>query len=131
MKWGLKPKKKTMQINFPGLSKESILVLAVETAKNLNWSIQWINDSGLQAFTRISSSAGEEILISAEINCVIISSTSRGFQLSDRGRNMENIEVFQNKFVLLTKMLTPASLQQAYELLRKNNWKLNEELISR
>jgi hypothetical protein len=130
MKWGLKPKKKTMQINFPGLSKESILVLAVETVKNLNWSIQWINDSGLQGFTR-TSSASEEIRISAEINCVIITSTSKGFQFSDWGKNMENIEAFQNKFVLLTKTLTPSALQQTYQLLRKNNWKLDEELISK
>lgn len=131
MKWGLKPKKKTMQINFPGLSKESILVLAIETAKNLNWSIQWINDSGLQAFTRISpSSVSEEILISAEINCVIITSTCRGFQISDWGKNMENIEAFQNKFVLLTKTLTPSSLQQMHDMLRRSNWKYEQELIS-
>jgi hypothetical protein len=128
MKWGLKPKTKTMQINFPGLSKESILVLAIEAAKNLNWSIQWINDSGLLAYT---ASAGEEIRISADLNCVVITSTSRGFLLTDRGKNMENIEAFQNKFVLLTKTIVPSSLQQTYDMLRKSNWKYDQELISK
>jgi hypothetical protein len=128
MKWGLKPKMKTMQINFPGLSKESIHVLAIESAKNLNWSIQWINDSGLLAYTAL---VGEDIRISADLNCVVITSTSRGFLLTDRGKNMKNIEAFQNKFVMLTKTLVPSDLQQTYDMLKKNNWKHDPELINR
>jgi len=94
MAFGLTPR--FMQ-NFPfgDLTQEEFLVIAIETAKKLEWNVRYTSETGFIAYTKFSiSSWSEELKVKIKDDVAVLKSECTNNQMADWGKNKENITDF-------------------------------------
>lgn len=107
------------EFTLDGLTEEQFLVLAIETAKEMQCEVGYISDSGFIAYT----SKGL-FTVDAEIKLIIangvatLKSASTGGEIMDWGRNKKNIEKFIAVFDELKPTFTKAELDIKYKELK-------------
>lgn len=112
MAFGLSPKHQ-QDLLLADLTPAQFLVLAIATAKKLEWNIGSITEKELTAYTSFSmSSYSEEVTIHMEAGKAILISICTGSQLTDWGKNKRNIADFILVFNQLKEAATPEELQQ-------------------
>ena len=120
MAFGFSPRY-IQDLPFVDLTSEQFLVLAVETAKKLNWNIGYSSESGFIAYTKFSiSSWSEEVKVKINGNIANLKSECTGNQLVDFGKNKENIKNFIVSFNELKNLFSTEELAQKYEELKTN-----------
>lgn len=118
MAFGLTPR--YMQ-DFPieDMTPEEFLIIAIETAKNLNWDVGYTSVTGFTAFTGFSvSSWSEEFKVKIKNNVARLKSECIGNQMADWGKNKENINHFISTFKGLKNTFTAEDLAYRYEELK-------------
>ncbi len=106
---------------FENLSKEQVLIIAIEAAKSLKWDIGHISNSGFIAYTKFSmSSFSEEVTIKINNNSANIKSVCVGTQIVDWGKNKENIKKFISSFNSIKNSLSIEDVNIKYEELCPN-----------
>jgi len=129
MAFGLSPKKtKTLKLDY--LTPEHFLVIAVETARSLNWKIKFISNTRIIAYTELSDKyMNEEIKLVIKEKSASITSESTGIQLVDYGKNLENIQDFITTFNDFKTSVYPEDLELKFEeLFIENNLTENDKL---
>lgn len=100
---------------IPELDNKQALVIAFETAHQLNWNIGTISEVGFFAYTGFSwKSFGEEIQVSIEVGNIHIKSELTGSQIIDWGKNRKNIAEFIALFKQLQVQINLTDLHQRY-----------------
>jgi len=118
MAFGIIPKFKR-DLNLEDITAEQFLVIAVESVKNIGWSVGQITENGFIAYSKISlSSWGEEIRITINSNIAVLESVSTGGQLTDWGKNKTNIKLFVDTFNELKSGFSPDELLEHYGKLK-------------
>ncbi|UZR95247.1 rhomboid family intramembrane serine protease [Chondrinema litorale] len=129
MAFGVSPKH-IEEFNLKGLPIHHFLVLATETAKNLEWDISHISEKGFIAYTSNSlSSWEEEIAIKIEDEAIKIKSECTGNQFTDWGRNKKNIEDFFAAFEEIELNFTEEEFEERYLELSQNFATTEEDLL--
>lgn len=86
-------------LKITDLSEKQALLVAIETAKRLDWNIGPISKNGLIAYTKFSmSSWSEEVQIRIENGNINLVSRCTGTQIIDWGKNRKNTTAFINTF---------------------------------
>jgi rhomboid protease GluP len=120
MAFGLSPRY-IQDLPFVDLTSEQFLVIAVETAKKLNWNISYSSETGFIAYTKFSiSSWSEEVKVKINGNIANLKSECTGNQMVDFGKNKENIKNFIISFNELKNSFSTEELAQKYEELKTN-----------
>lgn len=98
MAFGFPPKiEATQELN--GLSSEKYLATALESVKQLGWTILNSNGTGFTALTRFSWSSWSELFsVSISEGQVLLMSKCNGSQIVDWGKNSRNIDDFTDMF---------------------------------
>lgn len=118
------------EIEFEDLTPKQSLVIALESAKNLEWNICHISGSGFIAFTKMTMlSNKEEIKLKISGNTAYLTSESTSSQLNDFGKNKENIENFIAKFDGLCNAFTEEELTQLYEEIKTDLVNIDDDLL--
>ncbi len=120
MAFGLSPKHIE---NFPieNLTAEQFLIIAIESAKKLDWNIGYTSEVGFIAYTKFSmSSWSEEVKVKIIDSTVELKSECTGSQMADWGKNKENIKSFISTFNELKDTFTSNELAQKYEEIKPN-----------
>ncbi|CAC9976747.1 rhomboid family intramembrane serine protease [Flavobacterium panici] len=77
------------------LPQKAFILNAVNICKKLNWRIIYIDENELNAVSQNNKNIwNETISFSFDENTAIITSSSNGNQIYDRGRNKKNTEIF-------------------------------------
>ncbi len=113
------PPKYVADINFENLQPHQILVLTLEAAKKLSWTIREITESGFSAHTKMSlRSYGEGIVLKVEEGHVRVQSSSNGGVIIDLGRNKKNIDQLAAAINEIKDGLSPGILDQKFHELK-------------
>jgi rhomboid protease GluP len=114
MSFGFPPKYE-LSIPFIDISTEQFIVIAVEVIKKLGWDLNHISKAGLSAQTGFSmSSWSESITIHITKDSAKLTSKCSGSQLTDWGKNKQNLENFVTTFYSLRKAYSPEEIEQKY-----------------
>ena len=82
-------------LELENLSQENFLVIAIESAKKMNWNVSHITETGFTAYGKFSGrSSGEEIDITIDNSIAHIESKCIGSQMFDWNVNKKNVEGF-------------------------------------
>ena len=101
------------------LSQQQFLVLAIEAAKKLGWSLGQISETEFLAYTKFSmSSWSEEVRVTINDTTANLVSRCTGSQLMDWGKNKTNIENFISTFNELKNTYSEEQLAQKFEELK-------------
>ncbi|PKQ69029.1 hypothetical protein BZG01_01610 [Labilibaculum manganireducens] len=121
MAFGFPPKHKEI-FQLDNIDKEHYLLFAIETAKQLNWDVSFINESGFVAYTNFSMvSWSEEVNITIEEKSVTIKSACTSIQIFDWGKNKKNINLFVSKFEEVKNTMSQEDINsKLIELWQKN-----------
>lgn len=111
MAFGLTPKH-TEEIYLTDLSPEQFLALAIETANQLKWQINYVSETGIIAHTNkglFSWNADIKILMQYG-NTIFITSESAGNEMVDWGKNKKTVKQFLDTFEIAKLSFTPEEL---------------------
>ncbi|TCC91897.1 rhomboid family intramembrane serine protease [Pedobacter frigiditerrae] len=111
MAFGLTPKH-TEEIYLTDLSPEQFLALAIETANQLKWQINYVSETGIIAYTNkglFSWNADIKILMQYG-NTIFITSESAGNEMIDWGKNKKTVNQFLDTFEIAKLSFTPEEL---------------------
>jgi rhomboid protease GluP len=114
MAFGFSPKYR-QDLQLAELTQAQFLVVALETAKELGWNVGCIHRAGFVAFTRISGTSwSEEFTLKIEDNVAHVKSECAGNQLTDWGKNKQNVGKFTIQLSVLVNSLTVENLNEKY-----------------
>src|SRR5687768_4080617 len=120
MALGLSPKY-IANINLEGLTQAHFLIIALDAAKELDWNIGRISETGFIAYTKVSmSSWSEEIKVTIENGITSLKSECTGNQMVDWGKNKKNIDELITKINEIKLKYSSEELSQKYEELKLN-----------
>lgn len=89
------------------LNNEHLLLCAVEAARNLDWNISFVSETGFVAYTKFSlSSWSEEVTVKIGDNAAQITSKCSGAQILDWGKNRSNVEALISETKAVRDALT-------------------------
>ncbi len=112
MAYGITPKY-SRTLSLDGLTPERFLIIALETAKKIDWNIARINKNGFYAYTGASmTSWGEEIELNISWGKTAIKSKCVGMQVVDWGKNKKNIQEFESVFNETKNGMTEQQIEQ-------------------
>jgi rhomboid protease GluP len=112
MAYGFNPQY-SRTLSLDGLTPERFLIIALETAKKLNWNTAFINKTGFFAYTGTSmTSWGEEIELNISWEKTTIKSKCVGMQVVDWGKNQKNIRNFESVFHQTKNLITDQQIEQ-------------------
>ncbi len=98
MAFGLTPRY-SRELLLDNISEYNFLVLALDTAKKMNWKISRVTENGFTAYGKLAvRSTGEEIDISVDGDTAYIESKCLGSQMFDWGVNKKHVERFITSF---------------------------------
>ena len=130
MAFGLSPKH-IGNLALDNLTNEEFIVLAIESAKKLDWNISHTSENGFIAFTKFSiSSWSEEIKVIIDNDNAILKSECTGNQMVDWGKNKKNIDDFISTFNKLKNDSSQEELLSKYEELKPNLVSKEEDYLS-
>ena len=131
MAFGLSPKFE-QEIHLDSLTQQEFLVIAIETAKKLEWNLSYTSESGLLAYTSFSMmSYGEEIKITVSGKDVKLKSECTGSQMFDYGRNRGNIESFISTYDSIKTTFTKEDLAIKYNTLKETFASKEEDVLNK
>lgn len=126
MAFGFSPKFK-QEYNLDNLSKSDFLVIAIESAKNLDWNVSFVSENGFIAYTKFSwSSYSEEITVKINDFNSSIKSECTGNQLLDWGKNKKNVEKLISEIDTSKSILTQEEIVTKFSEL-KDGFSVNED----
>ncbi len=97
------------------------LVLALESALKLKWSVGFVTETGFVAYTKFSMvSWGEEITVTISHNSAKIKSECTGIQLLDWGQNKKNVKKLISTIQEQKQVLAPEEIEIKRIELRQN-----------
>jgi rhomboid protease GluP len=129
MAFGLSPKH-IQNLPLDNLTTEQFLAIAINAAMQLNWNIRYASKTGFTAFTKSSmSSTVEEVKVKIDNGNAFLKSECHGSQISDWGKNKENIENLVTTINELKSAYTSEELERQYERLKPNFISKEEEDI--
>jgi len=103
------------------ITQEKFMILAIEAAKILDWNVGYISETGYIVFTRFSmSSWSEAFKVKIKDGMVTLKSECTNDQMTDPGKNKDNITNFISIFTDLKNTFTEEELAQKYEELKRN-----------
>ncbi len=113
------PPKHTQAISLDGLTPAQFLAISVATVQDLGWSISYVSDAGLIAFTaKKLFKPTQKLTIRITDEQVDLRSESIGSELFDMGRNKMNLDQFTDLLAEKRTNSSPEQLEQAYEELK-------------
>lgn len=125
MAFGFTPKHQE-EYYLDNFTSQQFLVLALESARYLNWEIGTVSDGGFIAFlNKKEHKIFAQVTFLIENNQASIISESLGNEMFDWGRNKKNVEQFTDKLVDFKYSLKADVLDQKYQQL------LTEEVFCR
>lgn len=113
------PPKHVEEFYLDGLNPKQFLVLAIEAASSLDWTVSDVSENGFTAYTKMSVlswGASVEVFIEEELS--ILRSTSTGSEVVDWGKNKKNIAQFIEKFDQIRAILSNEAIASKYEELK-------------
>jgi rhomboid protease GluP len=130
MAFGLTPKH-AEDIYFDQFTSQQFLILAIETAKELGWRIDFTSETGFIAFTNKGRwKWNAEITFKIEGEKATIKSESIGSEMFDMGRNRRTVEKFTNAFIDFKYSLKPNELDQKFEELKPTLIPKEQDVLS-
>ena len=116
---------------IPDLSKKQAFVIAYETAKELNWNIGFLSESGFISYTRFSmSSWSEEVQIKIEVGNINIKSECTGSQIIDWGKNRKNIDLFKSTFINIKTKIVETEIEERFTEISKKFVNEDNDIIN-
>jgi rhomboid protease GluP len=104
--------KYTQDLPLGSYTPQQFLAIALEAARQREWTINTIAADGFKAYTGFSmSSYGEEITLHIADGIVHIKSECTGSQFMDMGKNKRNINRFLESFAAVETSLNAESLE--------------------
>lgn len=111
MAFGITPRH-LEDITFENLTQEQILVIALDVAKNLGWSVGHTSIYGFIAYTSFSwSSWSEAVTVTIDNHKISLKSECTGSQLFDWGKNKRNVDDFVAQFKAHSASLAKEELE--------------------
>jgi len=118
--FGFSPKQ-IDNLHISDLNKKQLFVLAFDTAKQLNWEIGYLSESGFIAYTKFSmSSWSEEVQVKISVGNINIKSECTGSQIIDWGKNRRNIDSFFATFKKIREDINELNIEERYSGLSKD-----------
>jgi rhomboid protease GluP len=114
----------TFNFHLEGITPQHFMVLAVETARSLNWNITFLTQNGL-----IANTYNDEVRVVIKENDVAIQSRYHSRRLADRAPKRSSIEVFMNMITAMQYEFTPEEIVLKYEEL-KDSFQAEDDLNS-
>ncbi len=112
--YGFSPKQ-VDRLNTTDLTRKESYILAWEAAKELDWNIGYLSESGFVAYTKFSlSSWSEEVQVKIEVGTISIKSECAGNQVIDWGKNRNNIDSFFAAFKRCKEGLNGINIEEKY-----------------
>ncbi|MBI3521264.1 MAG: hypothetical protein HY062_18125 [Bacteroidetes bacterium] len=116
--------KHTEDLTFSDFTQEQFLILLIEASKKMGWSVGYISNNGLIAYTDNGMfSRNFEIKIKLEQGKVNIQSASTGSEMMDWGKNKDNVNGFITNLETLKTSLSKEELDAKY-------LEIKEQLVS-
>ncbi len=130
MAFGLSPRY-IQDISLEKLTQDQFLVIAIEVAKKLNWNIGYISEYGFNAYTKFSmSSMSEEFMLKIENGVATVKSECISNQMTDWGKNKDNIKKFIKYFNEIKDILTLEDIKEKFEELKPNLSSIEDDTLS-
>ena len=130
MAFGFLPKY-TQEFELKSLNTEQFLIIACDTALELNWDISYISKTELVAYTKFSmSSWSEKITIRIDEGVAEIKSECTGNQIIDWGKNEKNITTFLSIFNTQKKSITSEEIEGNFDELKEKFSEENPDSLS-
>lgn len=127
---GLSPRH-IQEISLDSLSAKHFLIIALETAKKLNWNIGLISENGFIAYTKFSlSSYSEEVKVKITDKTVFLKSECTGSQLIDWGKNKENVLNFIDSVNEIKDKYSEEELSRKYEEITPSFVSKDEDILN-
>lgn len=131
MAFGFSPKH-IDNLKTEGSSEKEALVIALETAKKLDWNIGFLSKNGFIAYTKFSmSSWSEEVQVKIEEGNINLKSECTGNQLVDWGKNKKNTGAFISKFNNVKNEINLDELEAKYTEIEKDFVSEEDDIINR
>jgi len=106
-------------LSLDNLTHQQFLVIAIETAKKLEWDIRYTSETGLIAVTNKGAFKWKaKVTIKIEDDLANLKSESIGGEMIDFGRNKKAILGFRDAFDETKNIFTTEELAQKYEELK-------------
>ncbi|MCE3225739.1 MAG: peptidase [Bacteroidetes bacterium] len=129
MAFGFNPKHE-QEILLKDCTREEFLILAVETAKRLEWDIHYISNTGFIAYTNNRTfSWNREVTIKVMENSALLRSASTGSEMADWGKNKRVIEDFITIFERSKAELPKQELHNRYNAMQEHLSGMQEDLL--
>lgn len=97
------------------LPQKAFILNAILICKKLNWKILYIDENELNAVSQnIKNTWNETISFSFDESTALISSSSNGNQIYDRGRNKKNTEAFLDLYFEELKNISDLEINEAH-----------------
>ena len=117
---GLTPRH-TETIVLTDLTEKQFLIIAIETAQQLNWEFGYISHSGFIAYSRTGKFAWmAEVKIKIKDGVVYITSSSMGSEFADWGKNKKNVLRFMAAFDELKSTFNSEETEVKYEAMQSS-----------
>lgn len=118
MAFGLSPRY-SEEFYLDNFTAAQFLVIAVESARRLNWKLTFISNSGFIAYLQDKDSRLlSELKFSIEGNLAAINSKSIGSGVFRWGLNQKNVEQFTDTLIDIKYAFKPEELDQKFENLK-------------
>lgn len=131
MAFGFSPKH-IQHFDFENIDKEHFLVLAIEAALKLNWSVGFTSETGFIAYTKFSwSSWSEEVTVKIDNSSAKIKSECTGTQLMDWGKNKKNVEKLIEAIEEVKAVLTPEEIEIKLVEIRQGFATKEDDILSK
>ncbi len=104
-----------------GLTPQSFLVLAVETATRLQWNINYLSHGGMIAVTGTGMfQFRSRVTMRISNDAVSITSESLGNEMADWGKNKKKVLAFINEFSTVRQQLSAEEINLRFESLQNS-----------
>ena len=114
------------------MTEKDALVIALETAKMLDWNIGFLSKNGFIAYTKFSmSSWSEEVQVKIEEGNINLKSECTGSQLVDWGKNKKNTDAFISKFSSFKNEINLNEIDSKYTQIEKDFVSEEEDIINK
>ncbi len=103
------------------ITQQQFLMLALYTAQELNWDVQYFSNSGLIAYTSNGMfKFNAQVKVILDNNTAKLLSTSTGNEFYDLGKNKKTVKQFTDRFEEVKHAYSLQELDARYEEIREN-----------
>ena len=107
-------------------------MLAIEAAREIDWKVSFVRETGFIAYTGFSmSSWGEEVIVKIDNGVATIKSECTGSQIIDWGKNKGNVNELIYVLERVKKKLTPEEIETKVAELRQSYAVQNDDILNK